>query len=152
MIPDQDEWKAKISRQNMWQSCFMYRLNGQRCWSLSGKRNFCHMFCCEIMAFRSSWSGIIAVYQWDFARAYIVWVWYLWSYLCVIWDEMGFRLGWLPFCAPWGHSDFRFSCHSLTWRRFWRHCRCGLQYSYPPLWRCRCFHAQKFHRGGWWLF
>ena len=40
---------------------------------------------------------------------------------CIILYDVGFSLGWLHFCAPWGHSDFRFSIHPLTWRKFQRH-------------------------------
>ena len=68
--------------------------------------NCCDVVSHEIVAIHLSCSGIISVYQLGVAHASIVWLRYLWSYLCVICDEVGIYLGWLPFCAPRGHSDF----------------------------------------------
>ena len=83
----------------------------------------------DIVPFQGSVPGIISLYQCYIARSSIVWVQYWLSYICVIWDDVGFRMGWLPFCAPWGHCDF-FPVHPLTWRRFQRHCR-GVFFVFP---------------------
>ena len=59
-----------------------------------------------IFPFQASGPGNISLYQWDVAYYSIILVWYLWSDICIIWDEVGFLMGWFPFFAPWVHCSF----------------------------------------------
>ena len=111
--------------------------------------DFFHVVSHNIVPFQESGPGIIYLYQWYVARDSIIWLWCFWSYLCVIWADLGLCLGWFNFCAPWGHCDFRFSFHPLMWCRF-RMLWCGGLLCSPPfMWLLRClFHPMKLRRGG----
>ena len=70
------------------------------------RRNCCYLVVHEIVPFQASVPGIISVCNLGVERASRIWVQYWWSYLCAIWDDVGFHLWWLPFCAPWVHCVF----------------------------------------------
>ena len=75
-------------------------------WKLSVRRNCCYLVVHEIVPFQASVPGIISVCNLGVERASSIWVQYWWSYLCAIWDDVGFHLWWFPFCAPWVHFVF----------------------------------------------